>query len=459
MSSSLQRTGGFTVKDQDVLVLGLGASGRAACGLLQQHGARVTAVDQSVTQDSPDAELAGLSAYRRDVDAATVAAAHLLVLSPGIPTTHATVQQAYAAGVPVWSEIELAYRFSNAPVIAITGSKGKSTTAALLGHLWEGLGRHGVVAGNIGLAYSAVVPQLRHDDWVILEVSSFQLETIDTFHPHVAVHLPVTPDHLDRYGDMPAYAAAKARIARHLTADDYLVLDGTDSWSAALARQSSAGVVGMGNLWEGRGVVRLGDELVWQDGSSTERLCHVDDLPLLGRHNVHNAMAALAVLYALGAWSRSSGIGAMRSFQALSFRMQPCGEIDAVRFINDSKSTTVESVRAAVAGLSDRLILALGGRNKGLDFTPLRDTLRHVRRVLTFGESAAEIEAALQGSVELERVADVEAVVRRALQIAEPGDVVLFSPGCTSFDMFENAEARGRAFDAIVDRQREGRGQ
>jgi UDP-N-acetylmuramoylalanine--D-glutamate ligase len=366
------------------------------------------------------------------------------------------VQAALSAGVPVWSEIELAYRFSQAPVIAITGSKGKSTTAALLGHLWQGAGRSGVVAGNIGLAYSAIVPQLRPDDWVILEVSSFQLETVHAFHPRVAVHLPVTPDHLDRYAGMQEYARAKARIAQCLTKDDLLVVDVTDPWSAQLAATTPARCIGFGTLCAATGVVQQDHALYWVDASSREMLCRVADLPLLGRHNVHNAMAALAVLRALQAWNPQAA-QALGSFEGLAFRMQPCGEIEAVRFVNDSKSTTVESVRAAVQGLDGPLILALGGRNKGLDFAALRETLGQVRRVLVFGEAAAAISSSLHGAAAIETVTDLTALVDRALEIAAPGDTVLFSPGCTSFDMFENAEARGRAFTAAVDRKRQGR--
>jgi len=443
-------------RDRRVLVFGLARSGQAAADLAVLHGARVVGVD-----DGPAAGPVLTSDWARQTLAESAAEARVellrgvdwFVLSPGIPTTHPLVVAAAGAGIPVISEIELAYRCSVAPVVAITGSKGKSTTTALAGALLAAQGKRVFVAGNIGLPYCAVASQAGVDDWVVLELSSFQLETVDTFHARVAVLLAISPDHLDRYPDFDAYAAAKQRIGRHQTRDDVLIVDPSDRYGVATARVSEAQVLGFGALWDGAGVVREAGDLVWCTPGGHERLARVADVPLLGAHNVRNAMAALAIARVLGPVDAAAQ-AALRSFRALPYRMQPAGEIRAIRFINDSKGTTVEAVRAGTEGLEGTLMLALGGRNKDLDFSTLRGSLGRVRTVFVYGEAAAEIEAALAGSARLERVRDLDDLVAAALRAGQPDDTLLFSPGCTSFDMFRNAEHRGAEFDAAVERAR-----
>ncbi len=444
------------LRGRRILVFGLARSGQAAADLAVRHGAEVVGVD-----DGPAAGpvLAGdwarqtLAASAAETRVELLRGVHWLVLSPGIPTTHPLVVAASAAGIPVISEIELGYRCSAAPVVAITGSKGKSTTTALAGALLAAQGKRVFVAGNIGLPYCAVASQAGAEDWVVLELSSFQLETVDTFHARVAVLLAVSPDHLDRYPDFEAYAAAKQRIARHQTRDDVLIVDPADRYGVATGRASEAQVLGFGALWDGAGVVREAADLVWCTPGGHERLARVADVPLLGAHNVRNAMAALAVARVLGPVDAAVQ-AALRSFHALPYRMQPAGEIRAIRFVNDSKGTTVEAVRAGVEGLDGMLMLALGGRNKDLDFRTLRGSLGRVRTVFVYGEAAGEIETALAGSARLERVRDLDDLVAAALRAGQPDDTLLFSPGCTSFDMFRNAEHRGAEFDAAVERAR-----
>ncbi len=437
-----------------VVVLGLGRSGRAAAELLQGRGALEERVDEG---PGAAALYAGEWAQQtlREGHAqshpALLEAAALLVLSPGVPTTHPLVRAAMARGIPVRGELELAHRCIGAPVIAVTGSKGKSTTTALVGALLEGAGVENVVAGNIGLPYSALAARLGPGAWAVLEVSSFQLESVEHFHARAAVLLKISPDHLDRYASMDDYAAAKARIVCNQTAADLFVVDPDDPYAATLASRGPARVAGFRVAWRGTGVERDADALVWREAGRRDVLCRVDDVPLLGEHNLHNAMAALAVVRGLGLWNDGAR-AALRRFTGLEFRMQPCGDLGGIRCINDSKSTTVESVRAAVRGLPGPLLLALGGRNKGLDFTPLRAELGKVKVVLLFGEAAGEIGAQLEGAAPLDRVADLDALLRRARQLGRAGDTLLFSPGCTSFDMFANAEARGHAFAAAVAR-------
>ena len=444
------------VRGRRAVVFGLARSGQAAAALLHARGARVVGVDEG---DSARALLDGewgrghLETGSAVAVAGLLDGAELLVLSPGIPPTHPFVRAALMRGIPVRSEIEIGFLACPAAVVAVTGSKGKSTTTALTGALLAAQGKRCRVAGNIGRPYCEVADELGAGDWVVLEVSSFQLETVDAFHARVAVLLPISPDHLDRYPNLEAYAEAKLRIARHQESSDVLVLDPADRWGASLAAASGAQVLGFGTAWRGAGVERRGNDLVWLAGASAERLAGAADVPLLGAHNLRNAMAALAVARALGPVDEAVR-AALREFQALRFRMQPLGEIAGIRFINDSKGTTVEAVRAGVEGLDGTLLLGLGGRNKDLDFTPLRAHLGRVRCVFTFGESAPEIERALAGAGHLERVRDLDELVARALELGRPGDTFLFSPGCTSFDMFRNAEHRGEEFDAAVRRAR-----
>jgi UDP-N-acetylmuramoylalanine--D-glutamate ligase len=440
-------------RDRRVLVFGLATSGRAAVELLRRLGARVTGVDENAARLDRTWSREHLETASAAADPALLDGIEWLVLSPGIPLTHPFVRAAAAAGIPVVSEIELGYLCTGAAIAAITGSKGKSTTTALAGALLAAQGKRCEVAGNIGAPFTAIADRLADQDWVVLELSSFQLETVDTFHARAAVHLGVSPDHLDRYPDLEAYAAAKARIVRHQTRDDVVVVHTSEPHAARVTAVTPARVVGFDPDWRGTGVVRRGESIVWRDRGGEETLAAVSDVPLLGAHNVRNAMAALALARALGPVDDAVR-EALRAFRGLPFRMQPAGTIGGIAFVNDSKATTVDAVAAAVEGLPGSVMLALGGRNKGLDFSPLRAHLERVRRVFTLGESAPEIEAALRGAALFERVRDLDELVARALAHGRAGDTLVFSPGCTSFDMFRNAEHRGEEFDAAVERAR-----
>ena len=441
------------LSDRRVLVFGLATSGRAAVELLRRRGARVTGVDENATLLASPWSRSQLETASAVADPALLRGIALFVLSPGIPLTHPFVRAATAAGVPVISEIELGFRCTRAAVAAITGSKGKSTTTALAGALLAAQGKRCAIAGNIGAPFAAVADTLGPDDWVVLELSSFQLETVDRFHARAAVHLGISPDHLDRYPDLEAYAAAKARIVRHQAPSDVLVVHTSESHAARVAGTTPARVVGFDPDWKGTGVTRRGDTIVWRERGAEEVLAEVAEVPLLGAHNVRNAMAALALVRALGPMNDAVR-DALRGFQGLPFRMQPAGAIGGIQFVNDSKATTVDAVAAAVAGFPGTVMLGLGGRNKELDFTPLRQHLQRVRIAFTLGEAAPEIEAALAGAVAFERVRDLDQMVARALAHGRHGDTLVFSPGCTSFDMFRNAEHRGEEFDAAVERAR-----
>ncbi len=442
------------LRDRRVLVFGLATSGRAAVELLRRRGARVVGVDENAASLlANEWSRSHLEIASAVADPALLTGIAWFVLSPGIPLTHPFVRAAAAAGVQVISEIELAFRCTRAAVAAITGSKGKSTTTALAGVLLASQGKRCAIAGNIGDPFAAVADTLGPDDCVLLELSSFQLETVDRFHARAAVHLGISPDHLDRYRDLEAYADAKARIVRHQTASDVLVVHTSESHAARVAGMTPARVVGFDPDWKGTGVTRRGDTIVWREPGFEEALAEVADVRLLGAHNVRNAMAALALARALGPVNAAMR-EALRHFHGLPFRMQLVGAIGGIQFVNDSKATTVDAVAAAVAGFPGNVMLGLGGRNKELDFTQLRPHLQRVRIVFTLGESAPEIEAALAGAVSFERVHDLDQMVARALTHGQPGDTLVFSPGCTSFDMFRNAEHRGEEFDAAVERAR-----
>ena len=380
-------------------------------------------------------------------DAALLDGADLFVLSPGIPAVHPFVRAAGAAGIAVISEIELAFRCCAAPVVAITGSKGKSTTTALAGALLAAQGKHVAVAGNIGLPFSAVVAGLDADAWVVLELSSFQLETVDTLHARIAVLLGVSPDHLDRYADLEAYAAAKMRIARHQDAGDWLIVDPQDRWGAMLARRSPARVAGFSTDWQGDGVVRAGSEPVARRRSQRNvvrgRRCAAPRRPQPAQCD-----AALAVARTVRPVGESSalrcGASTRRHIACNRPARSPASASSTIR------RAPLDAVAAGVEGLDGAILLGMGGRNKGLDFTILRPHLERVRAALLLGEAADEIERALGGTVPVHRVRDLDDMVARGLEIGVAGDTFLFSPGCTSFDMFHNAEERGAAFDAAV---------
>ena len=440
-------------RDRRVLVFGLATSGRAAVELLLRLGAQVTGVDENAARLDRAWSREHLATASDRADPALLDGIEWFVLSPGIPLTHPFVRAAAAAGMPVVSEIVLGFLCTDAAIAAVTGSKGKSTTTALAGALLAAQGKHCEVAGNIGAPFTAIADRLGPQDWVVLELSSFQLETVDRFHARAAVHLGVSPDHLDRYPNLEAYAAAKARIGRHQTPDDVLVVHTSEPYAARVAAATPARIVGFDPDWRGTGVVRQGDTIVWRESGCETTLARTSDVPLLGDHNVRNAMAALALARALGPVDDAVR-AALGAFRGLPFRMQPAGAVGGIAFVNDSKATTVDAVAAAVEGLPGTVMLGLGGRNKGLDFTVLRPHLERVRIVFTLGEAAPEIEAALRGAAAFERVGDLDELVARALAHGRAGDTLVFSPGCTSFDMFRNAEHRGEEFAAAVERAR-----
>jgi UDP-N-acetylmuramoylalanine--D-glutamate ligase len=377
-----------------------------------------------------------------------------------VPLTSSVVRAVQARSVPVIGEIELAFRLCRAPIIAVTGTKGKSTTTALIGHLLRGCGRSVRVGGNIGNPLIDEVVDATPDQWVIAEVSSFQLETIRAFKPHVAVLLNLAPDHLDRYHSMDEYAEAKYRIFANQSFGDFFIGNLDDARIAALGidkgelrMQSRQVWFTLHDRYDNASMYLHGTSIAYAPIAGDPRPVTVldrADIPLAGMHNVQNVMAALLAALAVGC-DREALKAAVKTFRPMPHRLEPVAEIDGVLYVDDSKSTNPGSVVAALHSYDRPIVLIAGGRSKGTDFVELGVAIRQrVKALVTIGEAAEEI-AQHAGSVATERASTLVDAVARARAAAASGDVVLLSPGCASFDMFNSAEDRGEQFVAAVD--------
>lgn len=440
---------------KQVTVVGLARSGVAACKVLAERGARVLGTDRSPRQ-ALRGDLTGLEA--RGVRLATGAhraedflGADLIVVSPGVPTALDLLERARSRGIPVWGEVELASRLTTARFLGITGTNGKSTTTSLLGAMLEAAGCPVVVAGNIGTALCEVVTTLGPSHWVVAELSSFQLETIVTFRPHVAVLLNLAPDHLDRYAGPADYYAAKARIFLNQTAEDFAVLNADDpptlEWARDIRAQprlfSRLRTVGDGAF------VRDGRLVVRREGR-TEAACDAAEIRIQGLHNLENGLAAAAAASAIGTPSGAIG-DALRRFPGLPHRLELVAELGGVRYVNDSKGTNVGAVMKSLEGFAGGVILIAGGKDKGGDFAPLRHLVQtRVKKLLLLGQARDAIRSQLAGACPMEEVPTLEAAVAHAAGIAAAGDTVLLSPACASFDMFRDFEHRGDVFRQAV---------
>ncbi len=463
----------FLLDHSSFLIFGAARSGLAAARLLQSLGKQVALYDEAQGARGEEirrmAEAAGLP-WLTQLDGVGIAEQwEVLVLSPGIPTTHPLVAAAEECGCVVRSEIEIGYQACPAPIAAITGTNGKTTVTHLLTHLLQQAGRPAVMAGNVGRALCDAVleePQLREPDAVVVcEVSSYQLETIERFNPKVACVLNITPDHLDRYKVMTNYMEAKRRVTENQEAREVLVLNADDKNCLSFLPRTRATVwlFSLSHPVE-RGAFLEGDTLFLAPGEGREPIpvMNRSEVPLPGSHNVANVLAGLIMGYALGATIESMA-QAVRTFRAVAHRIELIREIGGVRFYNDSKATNLDSVEKALEGFADprtdpeiqpdrRVILIAGGRDKGAPWTPLCPLVRRsVKGLICLGEAASIARKAWGECVETVCDAgDMEEALRRARSWARPGDVVLLSPGCASFDMYRNFEERGDHFRSIV---------
>jgi UDP-N-acetylmuramoylalanine--D-glutamate ligase len=436
-------------------VLGLGTSGTAVTRLLAERGAEIYASDLSTTDEVVAAGTAlaggGVQVELGRHDVARLAACDWIVTSPGIPPGAAVFRDPDVASRPIYSEIEVASWFAAAPIAAVTGTNGKTTTTALLGAIARAGGIAASVAGNIGPAFSEAVLEDSGTEWYVIEVSSFQLARIVTFRPRVAVVLNLTPDHLDVYKSMDAYAADKARIAMNMGAGDHLCLNAQDAPLEAFG----AGRPLARHFFDHRRPVERGayvmDGWIALAGEADDgRVLPAASLLIPGAHNLQNALAATLAGSLMGV-ARAAIATALAEFRGVPHRLETVAEVGGVRFVNDSKATNVGAALVALEAFDAPLVVILGGRHKEAPYTPLAPLLaRRGRLVLAIGEAADRIAEELGGATPVEKVATLDRAVRRAAELARPGDVVLLSPACSSFDQFANFEERGERFRELV---------
>ena len=437
-----------------VLIVGAARSGIGAAKFLVAQGAVVALTDQKpIEKWTPEALLLkdlGVGLLPGEPPSWLLDQLDLVVVSPGVPATIIPIRYAERAGAEVIGEVELAYRYLKGRIVAITGSNGKTTTTSLTGELLRDAGLTVQVGGNIGKALISMIESSRDDGWTVAELSSFQLETIKTFRPSIAVVLNVTPNHMDRYETFNDYAAAKHRIFMNQTAEDTAVLNADDPTVSSWASGLRANVMQFSVRKEvENGVFLRGRELIYRG----QVLLNVDEMKLRGMHNVENVAAAFAAGIAAGAAIESMNVTARR-FDPVEHRLEFVTEIEGVKFYNDSKATSVDATLKALEAFAHetgKVVLILGGKGKKAPYAPLETLVRaKVRKLVLIGEDAETIANELGTSAPFERASDMKDAVARSYAAAEKGDVVLLAPACASFDMFESFEHRGKVFKEEV---------
>jgi UDP-N-acetylmuramoylalanine--D-glutamate ligase len=451
--------GAMELNGKRVLVVGLGKSGVASALFMKAQGAKVT-VSDTKSGDELRNEIPLLLDHGITVETGghgdrTFRGQDLIVVSPGVPVDAPPLVQARALGEAVIGEIELAAQFLPGPVVAITGSNGKTTTTTLVGEIMTAAGLPALVGGNIGTPAISLAERARPDTVIVLEISSFQLETIQTFRPKVAVVLNVTPDHLDRHRTFEIYTEAKARVFENQQGSDFAVLNADDPTCVAMAGRTRAQVFWFSRQKEVQQGVWVRDRnIVFRDGSGQREIMQVSEIPLKGAHNLENVLAAACAGTLMGCAPEKIR-EAVRDFKAVEHRLEFVATIRGVDYYNDSKATNVDATIKALESFPANIHLILGGKDKGSDYTVLNDLLRQrVKRVYTIGAAAAKIEAQIvsskNGGPEVVHAETLENAVRKGNAAAEPGDVVLLAPACASFDQFKSYEHRGKVFKELV---------
>ncbi|MBB5328628.1 UDP-N-acetylmuramoylalanine--D-glutamate ligase [Edaphobacter lichenicola] len=446
------------LKNKRVLVVGLGKSGLSAAMFLRAQGARVTVSDSrsavALAKEIPALLEAGIMVESGGHGLLTFRRQDLIVVSPGVPLDTPEVKQVVAFGLTVIGELELASRYLLGEVVAITGSNGKTTTTTLVGKILSDAGVPTQVGGNIGLPVIDLVAKSTPETVNVLEVSSFQLETIEEFHPWIAVILNITPDHLDRHGSFEKYVAAKERIFERQGPGDALVLNGDDRVTQMSAARAKSEVFWFsGTKAVRRGAFVRDGVIVWveKEGGVTEPIMPVSEVHLKGAHNIENVLAAVCAAR-LAKVSAESIRASVATFRAVEHRLELVRKLNGVEFYNDSKATNVDATMKAVASFSKGIHLILGGKDKDSDYGTMAELLKErVKAVYTIGSAAEKIERQLHGVVKMVAAGTMQTAVTEAAKAAAVGDVVLLSPACSSFDQFENYEHRGRVFRQLVD--------
>jgi UDP-N-acetylmuramoylalanine--D-glutamate ligase len=443
------------LRNKRVLVVGLGKSGVASALFLRSRGARVT-----VSDAKPEAELRdeillllehGITVETGGHGDRTFRCQDLIVVSPGVPVDAPQLVQARSLGEPVIGEVELAAHFLSGQIVAITGANGKTTTTSLAGEIIAAGKFSTLVGGNIGTPAISFVDEAGPTTWIVLEVSSFQLETIAEFRPRIAVILNITPDHLDRHKTFDNYVNTKARIFENQRADDFTVLNADDATTAGLSERTRAQVLWFSRKKEiEKGAFVRGAQIYFRDGRRERQILPLAEVSLKGGHNLENVLAGVSIGMVVGCQPEQIR-DAVRNFKAVEHRLEFVARVASVDYYNDSKATNVDATIKALESFPANVHLILGGKDKGSDYSGLRELLRErVKRVYTIGAAAAKIESQIQGAAEIEHAETLENAVRRASEIALEGDVILLAPACASFDQFQSYEHRGRVFKETV---------
>jgi UDP-N-acetylmuramoylalanine--D-glutamate ligase len=442
------------LKNKRVLVVGLARTGVATALFCAARGALVTATESRTEPEIGEAvakvRAAGVMLELGGHQEKTFLEQDLIVPSPGVPADFPPLLAALANGIAIWSEIELAYHFLHGTLIGLTGSNGKTTTTALVEHVLGTAGFPTVLAGNIGTPLIACVESTKRNTITVAELSSFQLELIETFRPNISLFLNLTPDHLDRHRTMKIYGAAKARIFENQNEEDAAILNADDPAVTPYAPDRPRVYWFSRKQHVAQGACLRGDDIVFRHDGVEEIVLTRGDIPLVGAHNLENVLAAVTATRLAGATAPEVAKG-IRSFAGVEHRLEFVAEINGVRYYNDSKATNVDATLKALDAFPGHVLIILGGKDKGSDYTVLQEPLRQKAILaLLIGAAAEKIETQITGSVAIERAGTLERAIETASHAARPGDVVLLAPACASFDQFENYEHRGRVFKDLV---------
>ena len=446
--------GPVELKNKRVLVVGVARTGTATALFCAARGAVVTATDSRGEAEIGDAAAtlreAGVELELGGHDKNIFVQQDLIIPSPGVPADSPLLQAAHANGIPIWSEIELAYRFRKGKLVGITGSNGKTTTTSLVEHILRSASFPTILAGNIGTPLISCVERMTYDTVTVVELSSFQLELIQEFRTDISVFLNLTPDHLDRHHTLELYSKAKARIFENQREEDFAILNADDPATTPLAPTRPHVYWFSRKQRAAQGAFVRGDDIVFRNDGKEEIVLRRNEVPLPGAHNLENVLAAITATRIAGASAKAVAEG-VRSFTGVEHRLEFVREINGVRYYNDSKATNVDATLKALDSFPGRILVILGGKDKGSDYAPLQTPLREKAILaLLIGAAADKIANQIDGSVAIESAGTLDRAVEIASQTARPGDVVLLAPACASFDQFENYEHRGRVFKALV---------
>ena len=446
--------GPVQLQNKQVLVVGLARTGVATSLFCAKRGAIVTATDaraeSEIGEAAAEVRIAGVRLELGGHQESTFLRQDLIIPSPGVPADALLLQAARAKGITIWSEIELAYRFRQGKLIGITGSNGKTTTTSLVDHILRAASFPTILAGNIGTPLISCVERMTPETVTVVELSSFQLELIQNFRTDISVFLNLTPDHLDRHHTLEAYAKAKARIFENQTENDFAVLNADDPATTPLAPARPQLYWFSRKQRAAQGAFLRGGEIVFRSEGKEVVVMPQTEVPLPGAHNLENTLAAVIAARLAGAEVKAIAEG-VRTFAGVEHRLEFVANINGVRYYNDSKATNVDATLKALDAFPGRILVILGGKDKGSDYTQLRAPLQEKGVLaLLIGAAAEKIESQISGSVALERAETLERAVEVAASAAKPGDVVLLAPACASFDQFQNYEHRGRVFKELV---------